>query len=121
MLRDERRQPQDLRLVREDAPTEPLPIGLIVAGAYQPGAAWRPTVVRGAQAVLPLIDGTVLAREESARMLRITARVAPTVVTLQGPRSEATEVAAELLDLVDDAFVSHALGAGEKGSTSSGR
>ncbi len=65
VLRDERRQPQDLRLMREDDPTEPLPIGLIVAGAYQPGAAWRPTIVRGAQAVLPLIDSTVLARQGS--------------------------------------------------------
>ncbi len=116
VLRDERRQPQDLRLMREDDPTEPLPIGLIVAGAYQPGATWRPTIVRGAQAVLPLIDSTVLARQESARMLRIAARVAPTVVTLQGLRSEATEVAARLLDLVDDALASHALGADEKGS-----
>ena len=38
--------------------------------AYQPGATWRPTVVRGARAVLPLIDGTVLApariREDAA-------------------------------------------------------
>ena len=117
VLRDERRQLQDLRLVQEeDGSTEPLPIGLIVAAAYQPGAAWQPTVVRGTQAVLPLIDGTVLARQESARMLRIAARVVPTVVTLRGPRSEATEVAARLLDLVDDALVSRALGADEKGS-----
>ena len=116
VLRDKRRSPQDLRLVWEDVPMEPLPIGLIVAGSYQPGAAWRPTIVRGAQTVLPLIDGTVLARQESARMLRIAACVAPTVVTLQGPRSEATEVAAQLLDLVDDACVSHALGADEKDS-----
>ena len=116
VLRDERRQLQDLRLMREEDQMEPLPIGLIVAGSYQPGATWRPTIVRGAQTVLPLIDGTVLARQESARMLRIAARVAPTVVTLQGLRSEATEVAARLLDLVDDALASHALGPDEKGS-----
>ena len=65
--------------------------------------------MRGARAVLPLIDGTVQAREESARMLRIAAGVAPSIVALQGPRPEATDVAAQLLDLVDDAFVSHAL------------
>ena len=117
VLRDERQQPQDLRLRREDDPTEPLPIGLIVAGAYQPGATWRPAIVRGAQTVLPLIDGTVLARQESARMLRIAARIAPTVVTLRGLRSEATEVAARLLDVVDDALASHALGPDEKGSS----
>jgi Rps23 Pro-64 3,4-dihydroxylase Tpa1-like proline 4-hydroxylase len=117
VLRDERRQPQELRLLRENEPTEPLPIGLIVAGAYRSGATWRPTIVRGAQSVLPLIDGTVLARQESARMLRIAARIAPTVVMLQGLRSEATEVAARLLDLIDDALASHALGADEKGSS----
>ncbi|HXJ77691.1 MAG TPA: 2OG-Fe(II) oxygenase [Candidatus Methylomirabilis sp.] len=111
----ERRHEQDLRLLREEAPT-PLPIGLIVTGPYQPGVAWRPTVVRGARTVLPLIDGTILAREESERTLHIAARVAPGVVTLQGPRPEAADVAARLLDLVDDALVSHALGAGERGS-----
>jgi Rps23 Pro-64 3,4-dihydroxylase Tpa1-like proline 4-hydroxylase len=116
VLRDERRQPQDLRLMRDGDPTEPLPVGLIVAGPYQPGTTWRPTIVCGAQGVLPLIDGTVLARQESARMLRITARIAPTVVTLQGLRSESTEVAARLLDIVDDALASHALGADEKAS-----
>jgi Rps23 Pro-64 3,4-dihydroxylase Tpa1-like proline 4-hydroxylase len=116
VLRDDGRRPEDLRLVREDAPAEPLPIGLIVAGSYQPRATWRPTIVRGVRAVLPLIDGTVLARDESARMLRLAARVAPTIVTLQGPRPDATDVAAQLLDLVDDAFVSHALGADAHGS-----
>jgi Rps23 Pro-64 3,4-dihydroxylase Tpa1-like proline 4-hydroxylase len=116
-LRDHERRPQDLRLVREDEPIEPLPIGLIVEGAYRPGVTWRPTIVRGARAVLPLIEGTVLAPQESARMLRIAARVAPTVVTLRGLRSEATDVAAQLLDLVDDALVSRGLGADENGSS----
>ena len=74
VLRDERRQPQDLRLMREDDRTDPLPIGLIVAGPYRSGTTWRPTIVCGAQAVLPLIDNTVLARQESARMLRIADR-----------------------------------------------
>jgi Rps23 Pro-64 3,4-dihydroxylase Tpa1-like proline 4-hydroxylase len=116
VLRDENRRPQNLRLLRKDEPTEPLPIGIIVTGAYQAGAAWRPSVTRGAQAVLALIDSTVLARQESARMLRIAARVAPTVVALRGLRSEATEVAARLLDVVDDALASHALAADESGS-----
>jgi Rps23 Pro-64 3,4-dihydroxylase Tpa1-like proline 4-hydroxylase len=110
VLRDAGRRARDLRLLREDEPAEPLPIGLVVAGSYRSGAVWRPTVVRGAQAVLPLIDGTVLARHESARMLRIAADVAPGVVTLQGLRGEATEVAGRLLDLVDDALASRALG-----------
>jgi len=93
-----------------------LPIAVVVAGPYQPGVVWRPTVVRGARAVLPLIDGTVRGREESARMLRIAAGLAPGIVALQGPRPEATDVASELLDLVDDALVSHAVGADSRAS-----
>jgi 2OG-Fe(II) oxygenase superfamily len=111
VLRNSEREPsQDLRLVREDTMKEPLPIGLIVAAPYQAGTVWRPKVLRGTRAVLPLIDGTVLARQESAAILRIAARVAPSVVTLQGARSEATEVAPRLLDMIDDALVSQALG-----------
>jgi hypothetical protein len=114
VLRGETRPSVDLRLLRADAP--PLPIGVVVAGPYQPGVTWRPTVASGAKAVLPLIDGTVQGREESAKMLRIAAGVAPGVVTLQGLRSEAAGVAAEVLDLVDDALVSRALRGGETDS-----
>src|SRR5262249_7648261 len=116
VLRGETRPSSDLLLLRLDAPTEPLPPAFAVAGPYRPGVARRPTVLRGARAVLPLIDGRVRGREESARMLRIAAGLAPIVVTLQGPRPEATDVAGALLDLVDDALVSHALGAGATGS-----
>ena len=110
VIGDERQSPSDLRLLRDDTAMAPLPIGLIVAGEYDPRVAWRPTIVRGARTVLPLIDGTALAREESERMLQLAARLAPTVVTLQGTRPDASGVAAQLLDLVDDALVSHALG-----------
>ena len=99
----------DLRLVREDEPLDPLPLALIVAGDYRDGTAWRPTVVRGARAVLPLIDGTVLAREESASMLRIAACIGRDVIALMGPRPDAAEVAPQLLELVDDAIVSRGL------------
>ena len=40
------------RLIREDV-DGPLHIGLIVATPYREGTAWRPTVLRGARAVLP--------------------------------------------------------------------
>jgi Rps23 Pro-64 3,4-dihydroxylase Tpa1-like proline 4-hydroxylase len=116
-LRGDEPPSEELRLMREDEPIIPLPIGLIVAGAYHPGSTWRPSIVRGAQAVLSLIDSTVLARDESTRTLRIAARVAPTVVTLQGLRGEATEVAARLLDLVDDALASHAIAADQQAAS----
>jgi hypothetical protein len=99
----------DLRLQWEGVPAVPLPIGLVVVAPYQPGSTWRPQIIRNTRAVLPIIEGAVLARQESARLLRIAARIAPTVVTLQGVRPEATETAARLLELVDDALVSQAL------------
>ncbi len=101
--------PRDLRLILEDAPAEPLPLGLVVAGAYQPGSAWRPTIVRGAHSTLPLLDSMVVPRDASARLLSIATRVAPGVITLRGPRPEPSEAAAHLLDLVDEALVSHAI------------
>lgn len=104
--------PRDLRLVREDGATEPLPIGLIVAGAYTPRVVWRPTVVRGPHAALSLVESPVPAREDAPRLPRIAAEVTADAVALRGPRSEAAEVAALLLDTVDDALVSQALDAG---------
>jgi hypothetical protein len=112
VLRGESGPQADLRLVRAEAPTKPLPIGLVVAGPYRSGADWRPAIVRGARAVLPIIDGTVQGRERSEKMLRIAAAIAPGIVTLQSPRPEAADVAAQLLEVVDDALVSGALGAG---------
>jgi hypothetical protein len=103
--------PRNLRLVREDGATGPLPIGLIVAGAYTPGVLWRPTVVRGPHAALSLVENAVPAREDAPRLPRIAAEVTADAVALRGPRSEATEVAALLLDTVDDALVSQALDA----------
>jgi Rps23 Pro-64 3,4-dihydroxylase Tpa1-like proline 4-hydroxylase len=106
--------PRDLRLVREGEPADPLPVGLIVAGRYLPDGGGPLTIVRGAHAVLPLVDSAVLGREAGepgARVRAVAARVAPEAVALRGPRPEAEGVAAQLLDLVDDALVSHALGA----------
>lgn len=78
-----------------------LPVGLIVATQFRAGAAWRPRELRGVRAVVPIIDNTILAQREARRMLRLAARLAPRVVTLQGPRPEATEVAPRLLEYLD--------------------
>jgi hypothetical protein len=108
VLGAEKRPARDLRLEREGAPARPLPLGLIVAGSYRAGTPWRPRVVRGARALWPLLEQTVLAHQEAVRLMNIAGRVAPSAVALQGTWPEATEVAAHLLDLVDDALMSHA-------------
>ncbi|MBV9279043.1 MAG: hypothetical protein JOZ41_03085, partial [Chloroflexi bacterium] len=112
----ETRPAQGLRLEGEGGPAAPLPLGLIVAGAYQPGCTWRPAVVRGARAVLPLMERKVRAQDDAVRTMQIAGRVAPGVVTLRGPWAEATELAAHLLDLVDDALISHASAASGTGA-----
>ena len=91
------------------AQREPLPAGLIIAAPYRPEAAWRPNIVLGARAVLPLIDSTVLARQESEAILRIAARIAPRWSRSRDPGPEAAEVAPRLLDLIDDALVSRVM------------
>jgi predicted 2-oxoglutarate/Fe(II)-dependent dioxygenase YbiX len=97
----------ELRLVR-DGPPAALPIGLIVAGAYEQSCTWQPRIVQGAHTGLPLIDSTVLPREAAPRIHALAAPIADCAIALRGERPEATEVATHLLDLVDDAFVSHA-------------
>lgn len=81
---------------------EPLPVGLIVSTSYRAGAPWQPRELRGVRAVVPIIDNTVLAREESRRLLHLSAKLAAHAVTLQGPRPEASEVAPLLLAHLDD-------------------
>lgn len=81
---------------------EPLPIGLIVSTSYRGDARWQPRELRGVRAVVPLIDNTVLAQEETRRLLQLAARIAPRAVALQGARPEAAEVAPRLLAYLDD-------------------
>jgi 2-oxoglutarate-Fe(II)-dependent oxygenase superfamily protein len=82
--------------------TPPLPATLIVSAPFRAGVAWRPEVLRGTAAVLPLIDNTVLARVQPARTLQLAAGLAPGVVALSGERPEADDVAPRILEFLDD-------------------
>lgn len=79
-----------------------LPVALIVSTTYRADAAWHPLELRGVRAVVPIIDNTVLARRETRRLMALSARIAPRVVTLQGPRPDATAVAPRLLAYLDE-------------------
>jgi hypothetical protein len=94
--------PSASREVAEERRAEqPLPVALVVSALYRAGAVWNPTEVRGARAVLPIIDNTVLARSESARLLRLCKTIARKVVTLEGVRGEATATAPLILAYLD--------------------
>jgi Rps23 Pro-64 3,4-dihydroxylase Tpa1-like proline 4-hydroxylase len=104
-------QPHNLRLIRDDGSTEPLPLGLIVSGAYTAGVEWRPTLLRGPQVAGLLVDDSVLVGEDAVHLQQIAVQAARDAVALCGPRAEAEDVATLLLDLIDDALVSRGLDA----------
>lgn len=79
----------------------PVPIALLVSTTHRGGSQWRPQLLQGGRAVLPLIDNTVLAQREPARMMRIAAALARGVTTVQGDRPDAAVTAEQLLRLLD--------------------
>jgi Rps23 Pro-64 3,4-dihydroxylase Tpa1-like proline 4-hydroxylase len=89
-------------MAREIAERPALPVSLIVSMPFREGATWCPKVITGARAVLPIIDNTILARAESARTVRLAARMAPHVVTLEGVRPDAEVAAPRILEVLDD-------------------
>lgn len=99
---------RDLRLVQDDVPAEPLPLGLVVACGGPPAAVWRPLIRHGRRSALPLLEAAVGSRDDD-RLATLVAAIEPTLVTLRGPWPEPAGAAAHLLDLVDEAYVSHAV------------
>lgn len=76
----------------------PLPVGMIVVSKYQPGARWQPRLLSPAQAMLALLDNTVMARYKPEVALATLHRVALGARTLKGKRGEARDFVATLLD-----------------------
>jgi hypothetical protein len=93
------------RLTADDLGITPgvraLRVGTVVSTTYVPGAAWRPLRLSPAEGVLALLTHTVRAQEAPARVMRLLARVSQAAVTLDGPRGEAEETAADLLTRTD--------------------
>ncbi len=107
---------RDLRLVQDDVPAEPLPLGLVVACGGPPAAVWRPLIRRGRRSALPLVEAAVGSRDDGDRLAAVVAAVEPTLVTLRGPWPEPVGAAAHLLDLIDEAYISHAVRALSNGA-----
>jgi hypothetical protein len=76
----------------------PLPIGLVLATRYEPGAAWEPRRGTPGQAAMALLANTVRARIAPADTLKVLARAAEGAILLEGPRGEADGTARRLLD-----------------------
>ena len=99
-----RRDPRPTRCIESPVRTQarpPLPISLVVATSFQSGAGWHPAVVRGAAAMLTLLDNVIMAREQPRRALATVKTIASSCVTLSGSRPEAREIAGDLLGRLD--------------------
>lgn len=75
----------------------PLPVGLVVVTAYQPGAKWRPVVLSAGQALLALMDNAVAARREPSYSMPILRATITAATAVQSKRGEADAVARALL------------------------
>jgi hypothetical protein len=82
----------------------PLPVGRIVVTQYEPGARWRPRLITPAQAVLVLLENTVLARTRSGLALdTLRLAVLGEGNAVKSKRGEAIDMISSLLDLHDEA------------------
>jgi hypothetical protein len=81
--------------------TRSLPVALIALTRYKEGARWRPRALSPGQAVLDLLDQTVLARVRPDFALPILSYVAESARSVTSRRPDATEIAASLLQLCE--------------------
>jgi hypothetical protein len=79
------------------AGTGPLRVGMIVAARFEAGAHWRPRRLSPGEALLAMLDNTVLARVRPRLALTTLKAAVPGALALKGRRGEATEVAERLL------------------------
>lgn len=83
------------------AGTRPLPVGLVIVTHHRPVARWRPRTLSPAQGLLALLANSPTALERSEDAVRTLKHVVAGAVTLRGPRGEADDLAAVLLQYLD--------------------
>jgi hypothetical protein len=86
-----RKTPIEL-LVRQ-AGSAPLPIGLVVVTQHQAGARWQPRLLWADQALLALMDNTMVARREPEYSTPILREAVLGTKCIQSKRGEASRVA----------------------------
>jgi hypothetical protein len=82
---------------------DPLPVGLVVATHYRPGAQWAPRELSGGERVLALFQHAVPARERPEQTLRYIKNAVSDATALEGERGDADEVAAAMLEMLRSA------------------
>ncbi len=93
----------------------PLPVGLVVLASYRPGAEWRPVELTQGQAVLEMLAHTVPARLRPEASLVALERAVARATVLKGERGEAGDVAADLLQRIEESEPTSRVAAGARG------
>jgi hypothetical protein len=78
----------------------PLPVGLVVVTEFLAGASWRPRPLSAGQAILTLVENTMSARRQPHVVLATLRQVLSGARVVEGPRGEAGDMAAQVLDIV---------------------
>jgi hypothetical protein len=77
---------------------EPLPVGLVVAARFRPGAQWDPQPLSPGAGALVLLENAVPAQDRPEQTIRHITRAISGATVLNGDRGEADETAGHLLD-----------------------
>jgi hypothetical protein len=77
---------------------QPLPVGLVLAARYRPGAEWDPQPLSPGAGALTLLENAVPAQDRPDQTIRHISRAIAGATVLRGERGEAHEIAGRLLD-----------------------
>lgn len=78
---------------------KPLSIGMVVYTEYESGIPWTPDQISTGEAVLALLDNTIVARLRPEFALPILTKAVSNALTFEGNRGEAEETAIAILKL----------------------
>jgi len=95
---------------------KPLPVCLVALASYRPGATWRPATLTKGQAVLEMLAHTVPARLRPEASLVALERAVARATVLRGERGEAPEIAARLIERVEESEEARRLATGTRGT-----
>lgn len=88
---------QEIESVGGHSGSKPMPVGLVVATSYRPGARWRPRRLSRGQGGLELLANAVAARSQTEAVLATLQQAVSNAEILKGDRGEAADTAAALL------------------------
>lgn len=83
------------------AGVQPLPVGLVIASVYKPGARWRPQRLSPGQGGLALLAHAVSARRQPEATLDLLQRVVSAAPVLKGVRGEARELISAIVNQIE--------------------